>query len=244
MTPQPPSARSATILVVRYFNGSAVSSMCVLLPTLTEFWCSSILQIVKATSRHASTVGKLQDIINLTKDAVMSSYFIEPLCSSQVMRDKLPPFGIKAYSWMGGSRTDRWLQPHTCYLETKFVWNKTGSDGISAAGHIAIIEYYMVVLLASVVDRYFPLFWILILLITAPAESFLTRPEIYLSSRLAKYTGNVTYWTHPPAHRFYNICWLSTTSLPGEPIWYVSLWAKRWDGCHFRFWKPASPGSG
>jgi len=37
-----------------------------------------------------------------------------------------------------------------------------GSDGISAAGHIAIIEYYMFVLLACVVDRYFPLFWILI----------------------------------------------------------------------------------
>jgi len=152
MTPQPPSATwSTTILVVYYFNGSAVSSMCVLLTTLTE--CSSILQIVKATSRHASTASKLQDIINRTKDVAMSSYFIQSLHSS-LTRDKLPPFGIKAYSWMGRSETDRWL----CYLETKFVWNKVGSDGISAAGHIAIIEYYMFVLLASVVDRYFPLF--------------------------------------------------------------------------------------
>jgi len=243
MTPQPPSARSTTILVVYCFNGSAVSSMCVLLPTLTEFWCSSILQIVKATSRHASTAGKLQDIINLRKDVAMSSYFIDSLRSS-FTRHKLPPFGIKAYSWMGRSKIDDWLQPHTCYLETKFVWNKMGSDGISAAGHIAIIEYYMVVLLASMVNRYFPLFWILILLITAPAENFLTRTENHLSSRLARYTGIATYWTHPPAHRFYNICWLSTTCLPGEPISYVGLWAKRWDGCHFLFWKPASPGSG
>jgi len=99
----------------------------------------------------------LQDIINLTKDVAMSSYFIESLCFS-LTRDKLPPFGIKAYFWMGGRNIDFWLQPHTCYLETKFLWNKMGSDGISAAGHIAIIEYYMFVLLASVVDRYFPLF--------------------------------------------------------------------------------------
>jgi len=85
----------------------------------------------------------------------MSSYFIQSLRSS-LTRDKLPPFGIKAYpSWIGGYH---WLWPHACYLETKFVWNKTGSDGISAAGHIAIIEYYMLVLLASVVDRYFLLF--------------------------------------------------------------------------------------
>jgi len=87
----------------------------------------------------------------------MSSYFIESLRSS-LMRDKLPPFGIKAYPWLGNFNVTRWLWPHTCYLETKFVWNKMGSDGISAAGHIAIIEYYMFVLLASVVDRYIPLF--------------------------------------------------------------------------------------
>ena len=160
MTPQPPSASPTTMIVIHCFNGSAVSSMCVLLPTLTEFWCSSMLQIVKATSCHASTAGKLQDIIDLTKDVAMSSHFIESL-RSLFPRDKLPPFGIKAYSqvWVGSSF---WLQPHTCYLETKFLWNKMGLDGISAAGHIAIIEYYMFVLLASVVDRYFPLFWILI----------------------------------------------------------------------------------
>jgi len=87
----------------------------------------------------------------------MSSYFIKSL-RSLFPRDKLPPFGIKADSWMGGSEIDDWLQPHTFYLETKFLWNKTGSDGISAAGHIAIIKYYMFVLLTSVVDRYFPLF--------------------------------------------------------------------------------------
>jgi len=71
------------------------------------------------------------------------------------MRDKLPPFGIKAYSWMGVACNQL---HHTYYLETKILWNKMGSDGISAAGHIAIIKYYMFVLLASVVDRYFPLF--------------------------------------------------------------------------------------
>ena len=116
------------------------------------------MQIVKATSCHASTAGKLQDIINRTKDVAMSSYFIQSLYSS-LTRHKLPPFGIKAYpSWISESKTDYWLGPHACYLETKFLWNKMGSDGISAAGHIAIIEYYMFVLLASVVDRYFPLF--------------------------------------------------------------------------------------
>jgi len=159
MTTQPPSASPTTIVVsVHYFNGSAVSYTCVLVPMSTEFWCTLLMQIVKATSRHASTAGKLQDIINLTKDVAMSSYFIESLHSSQVRRDKLPPFGIQAYSWMGRSENDRWLWPHTCYLETKFLWNKMGLDGISAAGHIAIIEYYMFVLLACVVDRYFLLF--------------------------------------------------------------------------------------
>jgi len=113
------------------------------------------MQIVKA--RHcASTAGKLQDIINLTKDVAIRSYFIDArVLHSLLKRDKLPPFGIKAYSWMGESKIDH---PHMCYLETKFLWNEMGSDGISAAGHIAIIEYYMLVLLASVVDRYFPLF--------------------------------------------------------------------------------------
>jgi len=112
------------------------------------------MQIVKATSRHASSADKLQDIINLTKDVAISSYFIESL-RSLFPRDKLPPFGIKAYC---GSEIDDLLWPHTYYLETKFLWNKMGSDGISAEGHIAIIEYYMFILLASVVDRYFPLF--------------------------------------------------------------------------------------
>jgi len=118
------------------------------------------MQIIKTTSRHASTAGKLQDIINLTKDVAMSSYFIQSLCFSLTL-DKLPPFGIKAYFWMswnGRSKLDHWPQPHTCYLETKFLWNKMGSDGISAAGHTAIIKYYTFVLLAAVVDRYFPLF--------------------------------------------------------------------------------------
>jgi len=98
----------------------------------------------------------LQDIINLTKDVAISSYFI--VAGRLRERDKLPPFGIKAYSWMmGGSKTNlQW--PHTYYLETKFVWNKMASDGISAAGHIAIIKYYMFVLLTCVVDRYFPIF--------------------------------------------------------------------------------------
>ena len=161
MTTQPPSAGSPPTMVVihwHYFNGSAVSSTYVLLPMPTEFWCTLLLQIVKATSRHASTVGKLQGIINLTKNVAISSYFIGALPS--LMYDALPPFGIKANSWLGGY--DCWLQPHTFYLETKFLWNKMGSDGISAAGHIAIIKYHMFVLLASVVDRYFPLFWILI----------------------------------------------------------------------------------
>jgi len=139
--------------IIHYFHGSAVSSTCVLVPMPTEFWCTLLMQIVKATSRHASTAGKLQDIINLTKDVAISSYFIESLHFSF----KLPPFGIKAYSWMRASPIDDWLQPHTFYLETKFLWNTMGSDGISAAGHIAIIEYYMFVLLACVVDRYFPL---------------------------------------------------------------------------------------
>jgi len=115
------------------------------------------MQIVKATSCHASTAGKLQDIINLTKDVAISSYFIDAgVLHSWPLHDALPPFGIDAlaYTWMDA----RWLWPHTCYLETKFLWNKMGSDGISAAGHIAIIKYYMFVLLASVVDRYFPLF--------------------------------------------------------------------------------------
>jgi len=162
MTTQPPSARtSMTFVVDHYFNGSANSSTCVLAPMLTEFWCILLLQIVKATSPHASTASRLQDIIQLTKEVAISSYFIGALHCS-LTRDKLPPFGIKAYSWMGGSKTGHWLWPHTCYLETKFLWNKMGSDGISAAGHIATIEYYMFVLLASVVDRYFPLFWILI----------------------------------------------------------------------------------
>jgi len=176
-----------------YFNGSAVSSTYVLLPMPTEFWCTLLLQIVKATSRHASTVGKLQGIINLTKNVAISSYFIGALPS--LMYDALPPFGIKANSWLGGY--DCWLQPHTFYLETKFLWNKMGSDGISAAGHIAIIKYHMFVLLASVVDRYFPYYsessFSIFLLITAPTEIILTRTEIYLSSGLARYTGNVTY---------------------------------------------------
>jgi len=151
------------MVVVHYFNGSAVSSTCVLVPMPTEFWCTSLMQIVKATSRHASTAGKLQDIITLTKDVAISSYFIDAGPQHSLFNcDKLPPFGIKVgpwYNvWMGGSKTDCWLWPHTCYLETKFLWIKMGSDGISAAGHIAIIKYYMVVLLASVVDRYFPFF--------------------------------------------------------------------------------------
>ena len=154
MTTQPPSAWSPMV-VVHYFNGSAVSSKCVLLPMLTEFWCTLLMQIIKATSRHASTASKLQDIINLTKDVAMSSYFIKSLHFS-LMRGTLPPFGIEAYSWVRAG--DDLLWPHTCYLETKFLWNKVGSDGISAEGHIAIIEYYMFVLLASVVDGYFPLF--------------------------------------------------------------------------------------
>jgi len=157
MTTQPPSASPTCLFLLHYFNGSAVSSTCVLVPMSTEFWCTLLMQIVKATSRHASTASKLQDIINRTKDVGMSSYFIESL-RSLLTHDKLPPFGIKAYpSWIGGYKTNHWLWPHACYLETKFVWNKIGSDGISAAGHIAIIEYYMLVLLASVVDRYFPL---------------------------------------------------------------------------------------
>jgi len=157
MTTRPPSA-SSKIFVVYYFNGSAISSTCVLIPMPTEFWCTLLMQIVKATSRHASTAGKLQDIINLTKDVAISSYFIRV----RLLHSKRDRFRINATanseSWMGGSKIDRWLWPHTCYLETKFLWNKMGSDGISAAGHIAIIEYYMFVLLASVVDRYFPLF--------------------------------------------------------------------------------------
>ena len=154
MTSQPPSASLAFIVISHYFNGSAVSSTCVLVPMLTEFWCTLILQIVKATSHHASTADKLQDIINLTKDIAISSYFIGAL-QYLLTLDKLSPFGIEAYSWV---RTgDDLLWPHTCYLETKFLWNKVGSDGISAEGHIAIIKYYMFVLLASVVDRYFPL---------------------------------------------------------------------------------------
>jgi len=160
---QPPSARSCmTHVVIQYFHGSAVSSTCVLVPMLTGFWFILLLQIVKATSHHANTANKLQDIINLTKDVAISSYFIGPL-DSLLLYDKLPPFGIKAYPWMGElSLIDHWLQPHTFYLETKFLWNTMGSDGISAAGHIAIIKYYIFVLLASVVNRYSPLFWILI----------------------------------------------------------------------------------
>jgi len=97
----------------------------------------------------------LQDIINLTKDVAISSYFVDVGTRHFLLKlDKLPPFGIKV---MNGSE-DRWLWSHTYYLETKFLWNKMGSDGISAAGHIAIIKYHMFVLLASVVDRYFPLF--------------------------------------------------------------------------------------
>jgi len=114
------------------------------------------MQIVKATSDHASTAGKLQDIIDLTKDVAISSYFIK-LLQSELRYDQLPPFGIKAYLWLGCD-VNRWLQPHTFYLETKFLWNNMGSDGISAGGHVAIIEYYMVDLLACMVDRYFPLF--------------------------------------------------------------------------------------
>jgi len=89
------------------------------------------------------------------KDVAISSYFIDAL-QDLLTRDKLPPFGIEAYSWVRAG--DDLLWPHTFYLETKFLWNKVGSDGISAEGHIAIIEYYMFVLLASVVDGYFPLF--------------------------------------------------------------------------------------
>ena len=162
MTTQPPSARSTTFLVVHYFNGSAVSSTCVLVPMPTEFWCTLLMQIVKATSRHASTVGNLQDIINLTKDVAISSYFIHMWLVHSSKLDELPPFGIAAAvyskSWMSESKPNWLVRPHTCYLEMKFLWNKMGSDGISAAGHIGIIKYYMFVLLASVVDRYFPLF--------------------------------------------------------------------------------------
>ena len=157
MTTQPPSAGPSTMVVVHYFNGSAVSSTCVLVPMPTEFRCTLILQIVKATSRHASTAGKLQDIINLTKDIAISSYFIDEWSVHYfIMHTKLPPFGTTAC--MDVSEIDDLLWPHTFYLETKFLWNKIGSDGISAAGHIAIIKYYMFVLLASVVDRYFPSF--------------------------------------------------------------------------------------
>ena len=119
------------------------------------------MQIIKATSRHASTAGKLQDIINLTKDVAISSYFTDAgLLHSLFTRDKLPPFGINANSLMDEfDSIYRWLWPHRFYLE---LWKKMGSDGISAAGHIAIIKYYMFVLLASLVDRYSPLFWILI----------------------------------------------------------------------------------
>jgi len=158
MTTQPPSASISTMVVVHYFNGSAVSSTCVLVPMPTEFWCTLLMQIVKATSCHASTAGKLQDIINLTKDVAISSYFIDAVWALHFLlkRNKVPPFGIRAYSWIEGP--DCWLWSHAWYLETKFLWNKMGSDGISAAGHIAIIKYYIFVLLASVVDRYFPLF--------------------------------------------------------------------------------------
>jgi len=113
------------------------------------------MQIVKATSHHASTAGKLQDIINLTKDVAISSYFIKLLYFLHE-RDKLPPFGIKTYSRMGRFQIPiEGLESHIFYLETNFLWNKMGPDGISVAGHIAIIEYYMSVLLACVVDRYF-----------------------------------------------------------------------------------------
>ena len=114
------------------------------------------MQIVKATSCHASTAGKLQDIINLTKDIAISSYFIDKWSVHSIKDTKLPPFGTTAC--MDISEIDDLPWPHTFYLETKFLWNKIGSDGISAAGHIAIIKYYMFVLLASVVDRYFSLF--------------------------------------------------------------------------------------
>ena len=119
------------------------------------------MQIVKATSRYASIAGKLQDIINLTKDVAIRSYFIDAVGALHFLlnkRDKLPPFGINAYSWTEKSEIDRWLWYHAFYLETKFLCNKMGLDGISAAGHIAIIKYYMLVLLTSVVDRYFRLF--------------------------------------------------------------------------------------
>jgi len=157
MTPQPPSASPTTMVVVHYFIGSAVSSMCVIVPMPTEFWCTFLMQIIKATSRHASTAGKLQDIINLTKDVAISSYFTDAgLLHSLFTRDKLPPFGINANSLMDEfDSIYRWLWPHRFYLE---LWKKMGSDGISAAGHIAIIKYYMFVLLASLVDRYSPLF--------------------------------------------------------------------------------------
>jgi len=196
MTPQPPSARSTTIFVtvVNYFTGSAISSTCVLLPTLTEFWCSSVLQIVKATSRHASTAGKLLDIINLTKDVAMSSYFIDSLRFS-FTRVKLPPFGVRAYSQIGRYKTSPWLWRHACYLETKFLWNKIGSDGISAAGHIAILEYYMFVLLTFVVDRYFPLFWILIFK-TSPNNCTCRNLPNENRNLLVKQTGEVHWECH------------------------------------------------
>jgi len=191
MTTQPPSASPTTMVLVHYFNGSAVSSTCVLVPMLTGFWCTLLLQIVKATSCHASTADKLQDIIDLTKDVAISSYFNElNFVRSSSTHDKLPPFGIKADSFWGD-----WLSPHKCYLETKFLWNKMGSDGISAAGHIAIIKYYIFVLLASVVDRYFPLFWILIFNLSSNNRTCRNLSNEH-RNLLVKQTGEVHWECH------------------------------------------------
>jgi len=73
-------------------------------------------------------------------------------------------FGVKALKVLEGMDPNRsgllteLKNAEMLYREISFFWNKTSPDGISAKTHIAIADYFIVVLLTLMASRYFPCF--------------------------------------------------------------------------------------
>ena len=108
----------------------------------------------------------MQDIINLTQDEVLKISFSE--LRELWLGFKPLPFGVKGLQVLEG------IDPYTygvlesqgtlaLYREISFFWNKTGPDGISAEIHIAIVDWFILVMLLFMVSRYFA--WFLVVTI-------------------------------------------------------------------------------
>ena len=81
-----------------------------------------------------------------------------PMTRTDERPGKLPPFGVRAVQLLEDEDphllASTCQRMHTFYLETFFLWNGMESGRIIAETHAAIVEYYIFVLLSSMVCRY------------------------------------------------------------------------------------------